>query len=136
MNDRERADERLERALRVVPRAQPATDLSARIIAQLPQRRDARAQWLGALTLAAALCGIVLAYQTAFDLDARGAFDLVAYYAAQPAIVATYPREAFGALAAAIPWLTVAASVSALGVALILAHRLTAKTRVDFWQRA
>lgn len=136
MNDSERTDERLERALRAVPRAQPANDLSTRIIAQLPQPRVAHARWFGALTLAAALCGIVLAYQTAFDLDTRGAFDLMAYYAAQPAIVATYPREAFGALAAAIPWLTVAASASALGVALILASRLTAKARVDFWQRA
>jgi hypothetical protein len=130
-------DARLEDALRNLPRAQPASDLSARIIAQLPQNRATpHARWLGALTVSAALLGIVLAYQTAFDLHTRGAFDLVAYYTAQPAIVATYPREAFGALAQAIPWLTVLASASVLGLALVLVYRLAANVRSMFWQRA
>lgn len=130
-------DERLENALRAVPRVQPAQDLSARIIAQLPQNpAAARARWLGALTAGAALLGLVLAYQTAFDLYSRGAFDLVAYYTAQPAIVATYPREAFGALAQAIPWLTAALSASVLGFALVLTYRLAADVRPASGQSA
>lgn len=137
MSDTERTDERLEHALRAVPHAQPASDLSARIIAQLPQNHAAaHARWLGALTLSAALLGIALAYQTAFDLSTRGAFELVAYYTAQPAIVATYPREAFDALAQAIPWLTALTSACMLGIALILVYRLTANVRAGLWQRA
>lgn len=130
-------DERLEDALRAVPRAMPPGDLSARIIAQLPQQRAAaHARWLGALTCGAALLGIALAYQTAFDMSMRGAFDLLAYYTAQPAIVATYPREAFDALAQAIPWLTLLLSASVLGAALILVYRLTAQVRAGLWQHA
>ena len=130
-------DERLENALRSLPRAKPARDLSARIIATLPQNHAAvHARWLGALTFGAAVVGIALAYQTAFDMSMRGAFDLLAYYTAQPAIVATYPREAFGALAQAIPWLTAVMSAGAMGIALILVYRLTAQVRAGLWQRA
>ena len=126
-------DERLERALHELPRAKPAHDLSARIIAQLPQAETARAQprYLRALTAALALCGLVLAYQTAFDLSARGALDLMSYYAAQPAIVTLYPLEAFGALAQAIPWLMLVSSATVLSIALVLVYRLTAQPRTS-----
>lgn len=139
MNDDSRGtnDKRFKDALHAVPRAQPPVDLPARIIAQLPQKHAAlQARWLGAVTAGAALLGLALAYQTAFDLYTRGAFDLVAYYTAQPAIVATYPREAFGALAQAIPWLTVGLSAGVLGIALILVYRLAADIRSGFWQHA
>lgn len=123
-------DERLEQALRALPRVKPANDLAARIIATLPPPRA-----VGALMALAAALGLGLAYQTAFDMSMRGAFDLLADYAAQPAIVTLYPRQAFDALAQAIPWFMVALSASALGLAALLAARLTARTRAALWQR-
>ncbi len=129
------ADERLENALRALPRAKPDDDLAARIIATLPPRATMHARWMGALTLAAAALGIVLAYQIAFDMATRGAFDLLADYTAQPAIVTLYPRQALDALAQAIPWFMVALSAGALGLAVFLASRLTAQARRGAWQR-
>ncbi|GEM_PF-3551871 len=129
-------DERLEQALRALPRIKPANDLAARIIATLPPPRAAtHARAVGALMALAAALGLGLAYQTAFDMSMRGAFDLLADYAAQPAIVTLYPRQAFDALAQAIPWFMVALSASALGLAALLAARLTARTRAALWQR-
>lgn len=125
--------ERMERVLHGMGRAEPAPDLSSRIIATLPKhaRGPNTNGWLGAATVLAALLGFGLAYQTAFTLRANGAFELVSYYTAQPEIVTTYPNEAWSALAAAVPWVTVAISVLMLAVALVLTYRWTARsTRV------
>lgn len=130
-------EERIERALQELAPAAPAPDLSARIIAQLPRTDGARAAnpVLGAATLLAALLGVALAYKTAFDLSANGAFELLSFYTAQPAIVTTYPGEALGALAQAIPWLTVLLGASVLFVAVYLIYRVTARVRVSFAPR-
>lgn len=121
--------QRFERALSQMARAEPAEDLSARIIAALPrQASHARTNgWLGAATLIAALIGFALAYQTAFMLRANGVFDLVTYYTTQPEIVTMYPNEALGALAVAIPWMTVTFSLVMLAVALALTFRWTGR---------
>lgn len=130
-------EQRIEDALRDMPRVAPAADLSARIIARLPHHATrAHQRTLGAVTLLAALLGLALAYQTAFDLHANGALDLLSYYATQPAIVTTYPYEAFGALAQAIPWLTVLVTAGVLCLALVLVYRLTADARFEFLHRA
>ena len=129
------ADERIEQALREIPRAAPAPDLSARIVAQLPQAY-APTRRLRALTLVVALLGVMLAYRTAFDLYTNGAFELLAYYTTQPAIVTTYPRQAMGALAQAIPWLMVAASTGMLASALYLVFRMTNLAQRNATQRA
>ena len=129
------ADERIEQALREIPRAAPATDLSARIVAQLPQTRAPTRQ-LRVITFVVALLGVLLAYRTAFDLYTNGAFELLAYYTAQPAIVTTYPRQAFGALAQAIPWLMIAASTGMLASALYLVFRITNLAPRNATQRA
>lgn len=125
-------DERVERALRELQGAQPASDLSARIVASLPtQSVSTNAHpLLGAATLGAALLGLALAYQTAFTLRVNGAFELVAYYTAQPEIVVMYPDQAWSALAAAIPWLTMLFGFVVLGMALLLAVRWTGAARV------
>jgi len=130
-------DERIERALRELAPAAPAPDLSARIIAQLPRTNAAQPAnpLLGAAALLAALLGVALAFKTAFDLSANGAFELLAYYTAQPAIVTTYPGEALGALAQAIPWLTVLFGAGVLFVAAYLIYRVTARARFSFAQR-
>ena len=126
-SSRHTTEERMERALQEIGRAQPARDLSARIIATLP--RDAREpnaqtnKWFGIATLLAALLGFALAYQTAFTLRANGAFELVYNYTTQPEIVTLYPSEAWGALAAAIPWLNVGVSVVMMFVAIWLFSR-------------
>ena len=129
------ADERLEQALRDVPRAAPAPDLSARIMAQLPQTHAPTRQ-LRVITLIVALLGLVLAYRTAFDLHTNGAFELLTYYTNQPAIVTTYPRQAFGALAQAIPWLMVLASTAMWASALYLVFRMTNLARRNATQHA
>ncbi len=129
------ADERIEQALREIPRAAPAADLSARIVAQLPQTRAPTRQ-LRVITFVVALLGVLLAYRTAFDLYTNGAFELLAYYTAQPAIVTTYPRQAFGALAQAIPWLMIAASTGMLASALYLVFRITNLAPRNATQRA
>lgn len=119
----------LERALSQMTRAEPAADLSARIIAALPRqaRQEPTNGWLGAATLIAALIGFALAYQSAFLLRANGVFELVSYYTTQPEIVTMYPNEALGALAVAIPWMTVAISLVMLAVALGLTFRWTGR---------
>ncbi|MBI4672154.1 MAG: hypothetical protein HY741_10870 [Chloroflexi bacterium] len=132
-DERSSTDERIERALQELDIA-PAPDLAARIIARLPPSRAAN-PLLGAATMLAALLGVALAYQTAFDLHTNGAFELLSYYTAQPAIVTTYPGEALGALAQAIPWLTVLLGASVLGIALYLVQRLTANARVAVARR-
>ena len=122
-------DERIERALQEIGRTEPAGDLSARIIANLPHDAhtwNAKAG-LGVVTLLAALIGFALAYQTAFTLRANGAFDLVSYYTTQPEIVMMYPSEAWRALAAAIPWMSMGISMVMLAVAFWLTARLTAR---------
>lgn len=128
-DERRTTDERIERALKELTRVEPAPDLSARIIATLPRhaREPKTNPWLGVATLLAAMIGFALAYQTAFTLRANGAFELVSYYTAQPEIVTTYPTEAWGALAAAIPWMTVALGFVMLAVALILSYRWTGR---------
>jgi hypothetical protein len=117
--------QRLERALEQMTRAEPANDLAERIIATLPRRaRSGTANpWLGPATLLAAMLGFALAYQTAFTLRANGAFELLSYYTLQPEIVTTYPNQAWGALAAAVPWMTLAASLVMLAIALVLTYR-------------
>lgn len=122
--------ERMERVLNGLGRAEPAADLSARIIATLPQqaRGPQTNGWLGAATVLAALLGFGMAYQTALTLGTNGAFELVSYYTAQPEIVTTYPNEAWGALAAAVPWVTVAISLVMLAVALVLTYRWTGRS--------
>lgn len=125
--------ERMERVLSGLGRAEPAADLSARIIATLPQhaRSPQTSAWLGAAAVLAALLGFGLAYQTAFLLRINGVFELVSYYTSQPEIVTTYPNEAWGALAVAVPWMTVAISLVMLTVALVLTYRWTGRsTRV------
>jgi hypothetical protein len=121
--------ERIERALEQLKRVEPAPDLSARIIASLPPRARGTSvnAWLSIATLLAALVGFVLAYQTAFSLRANGAFELVAYYTAQPEIVTMYPDQAWSALAAAIPWMTAAVSVLMFAVTLGLTIRWTSR---------
>ncbi len=121
-------DERIERVLREMERVEPANDLSARIIATLPRQAGASNPFLGVATLLAALIGFALAYQTAFTLRANGAFELVSYYTAQPEIVTTYPSEAWSALAAVIPWMTVTIALAMLVVALVLTYRWTSHT--------
>lgn len=131
-------EERIERALRELAPAAPPPDLSARIIAQLPRTHGARGAnpLLGAASLGAALLGVALAYKTAFDLSANGALELLSFYTAQPAIVTTYPGEALGALAQAIPWLTVLLGAGVLFVAAYLIHRVTARLHVSFAEHA
>ncbi len=130
-DDPRSTDERIERALYELGRVEPAPDLSARILTTLPpQARRARVPapaWLGAATLLAAMLGFALAYRTAFILRANGAFDLVAYYTAQPEIVTLYPNEAWNALAAAIPWATVVTAALMLTLALALTYRWTGR---------
>ncbi len=131
MNDERRKmdDERIERALQDIGRAEPANDLSARIIANLPRAAQTPNVnvGLGVVTLLAALLGFALAYQSAFTLRANGAFDLVSYYTTQPEIVTMYPSEAWRALAAAIPWMSMGISMVMLAVAFWLTARLTAR---------
>ena len=122
---------RVEDVLGQIARVEPAADLSARIIATLPRRAQQSNPsvnpWLGVATLLAAMIGFALAYQTAFTLRANGTFELVSYYTTQPEIVTTYPGEAWGALAASIPWMTLAISMVILAVALVLTYRWTAR---------
>lgn len=117
--------ERMEQALRELEPAKPARDLAQRIIATLPRSaRQAPANpWLGVSTLFTALLGFALAYQTAFILRANGVFELLSYYTAQPEIVTTYPAEAWTALSAVIPWVTVTVSVVTVALALWLMYR-------------
>ncbi len=121
--------QRVEQSLKRLTRVEPAPDLSARIISKLPRAASQPmaypSRWLGAAALVSALLGLVLAYQTAFDLRVNGAFELVSYYTAQPEIVTTYPSEAFGALSSAIPWATLVLSFLVLAVALFLVMRAT-----------
>lgn len=126
----------LERALAGLERVEPQGDLTARILARLPQDAPLTLPvWLAPLTVLVALASSALAFRTAFDLRANGAFDLLATYTSQPQIVTAYPSAAWDALTAAIPWATLTASVIALGVALALVYRLaggltlTARTR-------
>lgn len=123
------AAQRVEAALQRLSRIEPAPDLSARIIARLPRTAvepmRTRSPWLGAAAFLSALLGLVLAYQTAFDLRMNGVFELVSYYTSQPAIVTTYPNEAFGALWSAIPWATLVLSFAVLAMALLLVMRAT-----------
>lgn len=122
-------EERLERALKNLPRVKPANDLSARIIAQLPAVNAARQRRLVPVTLGAALLGIAFAFQSAMDMYNNGALELLSYYAAQPAIVTTYPHEAFVVIACAMPWLSIFASACVLGLALALVRRVTGNAR-------
>lgn len=126
-------DERIEEALREIERVTPGTDLATRIIAALPNeaknRNAAMPPWLAVSMLLAAMIGFASAYQTAFTLRANGAFDLVSYYTAQPEIVTMYPSQAWGALAAAIPWMTVLLSLMMLVVAFVLTYRWTSGIR-------
>ncbi|MCC7164827.1 MAG: hypothetical protein IT331_20190 [Anaerolineae bacterium] len=121
--------QRLERALEQLARVAPAEDLAERIIAALPrQAQEPNANpWLGAATLIAAMLGFALAYQTAFTLRANGAFELVSDYTLQPEIVTTYPTQAWEALAAAVPWMTLAVSLVMLTIALVLTYRWTSR---------
>jgi hypothetical protein len=113
-------------------RAEPAADLSSRIVASLPHEakhpNGVVSPWLGVITLLAAMLGFALAYQTAFTLRANGAFELVSYYTAQPEIVTTYPNQAWFAFASAVPWMTAAISILLLSVALVLTYRWTARS--------
>lgn len=123
--------QRVERALTQVGRVEHAPDLSTRIIAALPSEARQNAfvnPWLGVITLFAAMLGFALAFQTAVTLRANGAFELVSYYTMQPEIVTTYPGEAWGALAAAVPWMTVGIGVAMLAIALVLTVRWTSST--------
>jgi hypothetical protein len=130
-------EQRIADALRDMPRVAPAPDLSTRIIASLPSHAaPLPSRGLGAATALVALLGLALAYQTAFDLHSNGALDLLSYYATQPAIVTTYPYEAFDALAQAIPWLTVLLTGGVLCVAFVLVYRWTANARLAFSHRA
>lgn len=126
-------EERIENALREIERVKPTADLSARIIAALPNEAKhpnaALQPWLVVSMLLAAMIGFASAYQTAFTLRANGAFDLVSYYTAQPEIVTMYPSQAWGALAAAIPWMTVLLSLMMLVVAFVLTYRWTSGIR-------
>lgn len=122
-------EERLERALKNLPRVKPANDLSARIIAQLPRADAARQRRLALVTIGAALLGIAFAFQSAMDMYNNGALELLSYYAAQPAIVTTYPHEAFVVIACAMPWLSIFASACVLGLALALVRRVTGNAR-------
>ncbi|HZQ09413.1 MAG TPA: hypothetical protein VFD70_22735 [Anaerolineae bacterium] len=121
--------QRIEAALFSIARAEPASDLSARIIAQLPRAASHpmshRNPWLGTAMLIAALIGLLLAYQTVLDLSTNGAFELVSYYTAQPEIVTMYPNEAIGTLSAAVPWATVAGVLVVMALALLLMIRWT-----------
>lgn len=121
--------ERVEAALTRLSRMEPAPDLSARIIARLPRAASRPAlqhsPGLRAAALVAALVGLGLAYQTAFDLRMNGVFELVSYYTSQPEIVTTYPNEALGALWSAIPWATLVLSFAVLAAALFLVMRAT-----------
>jgi hypothetical protein len=128
--ERARNAQRLELALGELTKVEPAADLSARIIATLPKQANGRhpTVWLGAACLFAALAGLALTYETAFTLRSNGVFELVSFYTAQPEIVTMYPNEAWGALAGAIPWLTVAFSLVTLALALALAYRWTGRT--------
>lgn len=121
--------QRFERVLSGLERVEPAGDLSAQIIARLPQaaRGSVNNAWLGAATLIAAMIGLALAYQTAFLLRANGVFDLVSYYTAQPEIVTLYPDQALGTLAGAVPWLTVGISLVMLAVTFVLTVRWTGR---------
>ncbi len=121
-------DERLERALEGLGRAQPPPDLSARIIARLPQTAPAPARlpgWLGPCTLLAALLSLAFAFKTALELRSNGVFELISVYSSQPQIVINYPGAAFDVLTSAIPWATVGASVLALGLVSVLVYRVT-----------
>jgi anti-sigma factor RsiW len=123
--------QRMERALQGLGRAEPAADLSARIIAQLAHRSRANAPvWLGLLTLAVALLSFGLAYQTAFDLQTNGAFELVAVYSSQPQILTTYPGAAWDAFVSAIPWATLVAAGAALCAAMVLVYRFAGRNLI------
>lgn len=118
--------QRLEESLAMLGRAPHATDLTARILAQLPadaQIAPWRPTWPVAAAAAAAVIATALAFQTALDLRAGGVFDLMAVYSTQPEIVSMYPDAALGALSAVVPWASLLASLLALVAALALAYR-------------
>lgn len=122
---------RLEAALTALPRANQPGDLSGRILAALPASPPASLplQRLGIIAVAAfiaALLALAFVYQTAFDLQASGALDLLGVYSAQPDIVRTYPNEAVGALLERVPWLTAGVALGVAAVGVLLAQQLVA----------
>lgn len=115
--------ERMETWLNGMRRAQPAHDLSARILAQLPTHA-APPIWLALGTLLAAAFSLLFVFQTAFDMRANGAFDLIATFSAQPQIITDYPGAAMDAFTSTLPWAALAGSLLALSLVMVLLYRL------------
>ena len=122
---------KLERALRALPRTEPASDLASRIQAAIPSEASVRA-WTPRLIQAglaaglAALIVIVLLYQTGLALQASGALDFISFYADQPDVVTMYPSEALSALIESLPLLEMLVTMGVLFIALALMRRFFA----------
>lgn len=126
--------ERMETWLNGLHRVQPARDLSARILAQLPLQAHPPV-WLALGTLLAAAFSLLFVFQTAFDLRANGVFDLLATYSAQPQILTTYPDAAMDAFTSAVPWATLGGSLLALSLVMVLIYRLAGnRVAISRWR--
>ena len=119
---------RIEGALAQLPRDSASPTLAARIIAALPATAPRRVPKrpslrLGLAFAVAAALMLALVYQTAVDLSANGAFDLLSMYTSMPQIVTNYPTEALATLVDAVPWLQLLITFGALLVAVVLAQQ-------------
>lgn len=119
---------RIEGALAQLPRESASPAFAARIISSLPaptpRRVPSRPSWgLGLAFAVAAVLMLALVYQTAVDLSANGALDLLSMYTNMPQIVTNYPTEAVATLLDTVPWLQLLITFGALLVAVVLAQQ-------------
>ena len=117
----------VERLLARLEAVAPPPDLATRVLARTT-RRAAPGLWVVLAVvagLAAAALAAVSGYLAGRELVDSGAYDLVRLGAEDWELVTTAPGEYFQALAEALPWASLAATLACILAAYLIAQLLT-----------
>lgn len=124
-----------ERALRAVPRVEPAPGLApqirAAVAASIPTPRlKTHAYLAGAAAALAALLALALVYEAGIELQAGGALNFLSFYVRQPDVVINYPGDALAALVEVLPLAQMLMTLFVVVAATVLAQRFRAAIEV------
>lgn len=134
---------KMERALRAIPRAEPAPGLASRISAAVAARQAAEMKtaeparpkpYMFAAAIGAALgtlLALALVYESGIELAANGALGFFSFFVRRPDVVVNYPGDALAAMLELLPLPQMLATLGLVVVVLMLLKSLRVAMEVS-----
>lgn len=136
-------DQRIEGALRALPRENPPRDLTARITAAIElrvaqeQARQERLPFIAAATFFSVLLALWFGFEMLVAFQENGALDFFALISSHPEVFSAYSSDALFALIESVPISEIVLTLFALLTVVVLAQQWAdaVQPRVSFYRK-